>query len=185
MLAKLLVLAVLAAAFVQLWLLAARRVTTARVRIEKVEKTFLPEDKLAQYARDLADSMTLEKQGVHSGLKAKLASHFAYITSVYRQLNLRAAEGKTLPAAAEWILDNYYIVEKEVAKVEESLSPDVLERISVVTEGEQKGNAVSYALAKEFVAHRAAKDRRFVASCIFGRIYAPRQPEQRRDMALF
>lgn len=40
MLAKLLVLAVLAAAFVQLWLLAARRVTTARVRIEKVEKTF-------------------------------------------------------------------------------------------------------------------------------------------------
>ena len=37
------------------------------------------------------------------------------------------------------------------------MSPDVLERISVVTEGEQKGNAVSYALAKEFVAHRAAK----------------------------
>ena len=157
MLAKLLVLAVLAAAFIQLWLLAARRVTTARVRIGKVEKTFLPEDKLAQYAQDLADSMTLEKQSGHSGLKAKLASHFAYITSVYRQLNLRAAEGKTLPAAAEWILDNYYIVEKEVAKVEESLSPDVLERISVVTEGEQKGNAVSYALAKEFVAHRAAK----------------------------
>ena len=70
MLAKLLVLAVLAAAFIQLWLLAARRVTTARVRIGKVEKTFLPEDKLAQYAQDLADSMTLEKQSGHSGLKA-------------------------------------------------------------------------------------------------------------------
>ena len=154
MIAKLLFLIVLVIVFIQLYLTAVRRIHTARIQISKVEKTFLPDDRLAQYAQELADTFCVGEMDCYHTVQARLASYFAYITSVYRQLNVRAAEGSTLPAAAEWILDNYYIVEKQVAKIEDSLSRKLLQNIPAITEGEQKGNPVAYALAKEFVAHR-------------------------------
>ena len=100
MIAKILFLTVLVVVFIQLWLLAARRVSSARVQIAKVEKPFLPDDKLAQYAQELASSFSVGKLNCYNGLKAQLASYFAYITSVYRQLNVKSAGGETLPSAA-------------------------------------------------------------------------------------
>lgn len=157
MIAKILFLTVLVVVFIQLWLLAARRVSSARVQIAKVEKPFLPDDKLAQYAQELASSFSVGKLNCYNGLKAQLASYFAYITSVYRQLNVKSVGGEALPSAAEWILDNYYIVEKEIAKIEDSLSQEMLEQAPAVTEGEYKSKTVAYALAKEFVAHRISQ----------------------------
>lgn len=154
MIAKLLFLIVLILVFIQLYLTAARRIHTARIRISKVEKPYLPDDKLAQYAQELADTFTIGEMDCYTTVQARLASCFAYITAVYRQLNVRAAEGSALPAAAEWILDNYYVVEKQVTKIEDSLSRKLLRNIPAIAEGEAKANPVAYALAKEFVSHR-------------------------------
>lgn len=154
MIAKILFLIVLITLFVWLWSAAARRVSTARVHIGKAEKPFVPDDKLAQLARETANIAMSEKGGSYNGLQPRLASCFAYITSVYRQLSRRDTAGETLPAAAEWILDNYYIVEKKITEIEESLTLSASKNISIVTEGEHKGEAAVYVLAREFALRR-------------------------------
>ena len=42
-----------------------------------------------------------------------LNDSFKYITQTYRGLHKAASQGKSVAPAAEWLLDNYYIIEQD------------------------------------------------------------------------
>jgi cyclic beta-1,2-glucan synthetase len=73
------------------------------------------------------------------------------IDAAYRRL--RAAGGEAIEApAAEWLLDNYYVVERAFAVLREDLARDFEQRLPRLATGPLAGRPLVWSLAREIVA---------------------------------
>lgn len=61
------------------------------------------------------------------------------LTEAYRTLALAAKEKKELSTAAEWLIDNFYIIQEQFVQLKEDLPPSYYKKLPRLTEGEFKG----------------------------------------------
>lgn len=140
-----------------LFFISAKKNLHRRVKISVKEKNFLSDEQIGAYAKTLASMTVSGVKDYRKDMYMHLDESFSYIKSLYAQLSERFFQGKGLPSAAGWLLDNYYIIEKQVAKLEKVSFSKLLAGISAVSEPEYEGQALIYALAKEYVSHRAGQ----------------------------
>src|SRR5659263_279079 len=83
----------------------------------------------------------------------RMNDNYDFILSVYKGLNEDIQKKHSVPSSAEWLLDNFYIIEEQVKGLRRDLAKKSYSRLPVLRSGPLKGYARIFAVAVEIVAH--------------------------------
>ena len=87
----------------------------------------------------------------------RVKENFEYIYMVFKLLNEHLKIGIPIHPAGEWILDNFYIIEKTVKVIIKDLSIKKYTNFIGLENGENAGFARVYVIAKEIISYTDAK----------------------------
>ncbi len=119
-----------------------------------VYDALLSPEALEKHAVEIARNHTVTKDKRSARwLLARMNDNYRFITEVYKKLNEHVNNKKSTVAAAEWLLDNFYIIERQVKEVRQNLSRKNYGKLPVLHEGSLQGYPRVYAIALELVAH--------------------------------
>lgn len=111
-------------------------------------------ERLGQFAEFLANQLTIiPKQVKGKSLVPRLDQNEKNLIKVYKHFSSAVEEGKTLPPAGEWLIDNFHIVEDQIREVREDLPEKFYLELPKINDGELALYPRVYALALSFVAH--------------------------------
>lgn len=133
-------------------------------------------DRLEQHARSLATS-----QPVHSVTRAgkslvgRLRDNEKTLLAAYRAITAAVSRGRPVSPAADWLLDNFHLVEQQVREVRIDLPGGYYRELPKISDGPLAGYPRVFGLAWAFVAHT---DSRFDPDTLarFVRAYQKVQP---------
>ena len=121
---------------------------------------------LEELASQLAD---MHAGGIgHVGSSRVLRSYRANratLKRVYLRLAEAAHKGETLTAGAEWLLDNYHVVERHAAQIKKYLPRGFFKTLPQLTLSQLRGLPRVYHLALEFVVHTDSALDEQLAAC--------------------
>ncbi|MBX9943670.1 MAG: glycosyl transferase, partial [Reyranella sp.] len=108
-------------------------------------------------------------------LAVRLRENERVLLEAYRSIAAAADDGRVVTPAAEWLLDNYHLVEQQVREVRADLPPGYYRQLPKLTDGPLAGYPRVYGLVWAFVAHT---DSRFDPEALtrFVRAYQTVQP---------
>ncbi len=131
-----------------------RYVHTTKSERRNIYDALLSPEALEKHAVEVARTHIVTKNsGSVNWLLVRVNENYRFITEVYKKLNDLVNEKKGTVAAAEWLLDNFYIIEQQVKEIRQSLANNTFNRLPIIKEGSQKGYPRVYAIALELVAH--------------------------------
>ena len=87
----------------------------------------------------------------------RLKENYQYIYMVYKLLNEHLKANISIHPAGEWILDNFYIIEKTVKTIAKELTPKKYTSFLGIANGANSGFARVYVLASEIVSYTDGK----------------------------
>ena len=126
-------------------------------------------ERLEQYAQTLASKhKTVTKKG-RAELLPRLEDNGRKLVGAYRALVEAIRSGRAISPAAEWLIDNFHIVEEQLREIREDLPKSYYHELPKLADGELKDNPRIYALALELIAHTDCRLdthtlRRFIAA---------------------
>ncbi len=111
-------------------------------------------ERARQHARSLAVSqtVTLKPQRVHSVIE-RLQDNAAALLQSYQEISLAVAAGKTVTPAAEWLIDNYYQIEEQIAQTQADLPQGFYDQLPKLAGGYLAGHPRIFGLVWAHVAH--------------------------------
>ncbi|HUE73352.1 MAG TPA: glucoamylase family protein [Pirellulaceae bacterium] len=105
---------------------------------------------LDQHARQLAQSQRVDKSPRKDRrFVARFADNAEFLRSAYEEIAAEIRHGDKVTAEAEWLLDNYYIVEEQLREIRDDLPQRYYWELPKLESGEPR----VYALALELVLH--------------------------------
>jgi cyclic beta-1,2-glucan synthetase len=118
--------------------------------------------------------VTVKPTRGHS-LGGRLAENAAVLLEAYRTIAKGIDERRAITPAAEWLIDNYYVIERQVREIRSALPPGYYRQLPKLADGPFKGYPRVFGLAWAFVAHT---DSHFDPEllCRFVRAYQNVQP---------
>ncbi len=126
-------------------------------------------ERLEQYAKILAlKQRTVTGKG-RADLLPRLENNGRKLVGAYRTLVEYIRNGQSISPAAEWLVDNFHIVEEQLREIREDLPKSYYHELPKLAEGELKGYPRIYALALALIAHTDCRLdtntlRRFIAA---------------------
>ena len=111
-------------------------------------------ERLGEHARSLAAAqgvMAGERKG--ASLAKRLAENEAVLLSTYRDIAKAVDAGTVITPAAEWLIDNFHVVEKQVREIRADLPPGYYRQLPKLASGPFVGYPRVFGLAWAFVAH--------------------------------
>ena len=127
-------------------------------------------ERLEQHAESLAAAqpVTLKPPAVLS-LQTRLDGNAAVLLAAYRASAVELESGRGVVPAAEWLLDNYHLVEEQIREIRDDLPPGYYRQLPKLAEGPFAGYPRVFGLAWAFVAHTDSNFdpdilRRFIAA---------------------
>jgi len=133
-------------------------------------------ERLEQHAQSLAANQPISAAPTTGkSLVDRLADNERVLLKAYRSIAKAADEGRPITPAAEWLLDNYHLVEQQVREVRTDLPPGYYRQLPKVSSGPLAGYPRVFGVAWAFVAHT---DSRFDPEALtrFVRAYQTVQP---------
>jgi cyclic beta-1,2-glucan synthetase len=133
-------------------------------------------ERLEQHAESLAANQPVAAAPmVGKSLVARLADNERVLLAAYRGIAAAADEARPSTPAAEWLLDNYHLVEQQVREVRTDLPPGYYRQLPKLSDGPLAGYPRVFGVAWAFVAHT---DSRFDSEALirFVRAYQTVQP---------
>jgi cyclic beta-1,2-glucan synthetase len=134
------------------YLLVALHSQRSRDSVE-VKDTVLTDEELEKHAAEIARNHPVGRSKSLNWLVRRLNDNYSLISGVYGMLSKDAAGSFPTAPAAEWLLDNFYIIEEQVRIIKRSLSRGRYAKLPVLTKGYLKGYPRVYAIALEIAAH--------------------------------
>ena len=143
---------------------------------EPIRSELFSVERLEQHAESLASH-----QPVHTAttsgksLVARLRDNERVLLDAYGTIANAAGEGRPITPAAEWLIDNYHLVEQQVREVRTDLPPGYYRQLPKLSDGPLAGYPRVFGLAWAYVAHT---DSRFDPETLarFVRAYQTVQP---------
>jgi cyclic beta-1,2-glucan synthetase len=133
-------------------------------------------ERLEQHAGTLAAAQRISANPIaRRSLAGRLRNNETVLLAAYRTIAAAVAESRPITPAAEWLLDNYHLVEEQIREIREDLPPSFY-RLLPKLEGEPfRGYPRVFGVAWAFVAHT---DSRFDPESLrrFVRAYQQVQP---------
>src|SRR5215510_4818701 len=114
---------------------------------------FFSVERLEQYAQTLAaQHKTVTRKG-RAQLLPRLENNGRILEAAYKALVEALREGRAISPAAEWLVDNYHIVEEQLREIRQDLPKSYYHELPKLAEGELEGYPRIYAVALELIAH--------------------------------
>ncbi|MBC8027255.1 MAG: glycosyl transferase, partial [Steroidobacteraceae bacterium] len=111
-------------------------------------------ERLEIHARSLAEAQTITKQpGFRRSLGSRLRNNEKVLLSAYREIAGAVDEGRSITPAAEWVLDNYHVVEEQIREIREDLPPGFYRQLPKLAEGPFAGFPRVFGIAWAYIAH--------------------------------
>ncbi|HTC16054.1 MAG TPA: hypothetical protein VK695_09680, partial [Steroidobacteraceae bacterium] len=133
-------------------------------------------ERLEQHAASLATAQQVtERPTPCRSLRARLRDNESVLLAAYRAIAAAAEEGRAISPAAEWLLDNYHLVEEQIREIRQDLPPGFYRLLPKLSNGPFEGYPRVLGVAWAFVAHT---DSRFDPESLrcFVRAYQRVQP---------
>ncbi|HEY9380532.1 MAG TPA: hypothetical protein VIQ01_04720, partial [Burkholderiales bacterium] len=127
-------------------------------------------ERLEQHAESLAAAQPVAtKPPTVAPLHARLNDNAAVLLAAYRASAEELERGRHVVPAAEWLLDNYHLVEEQIREIRDDLPPGYYRQLPKLAEGSFAGYPRVFGLAWAFVAHTDSNFdpdilRRFIAA---------------------
>src|SRR5689334_4468275 len=114
---------------------------------------FFSVERLEQYAQTLAEQhKTVTRKG-RAQLLPRLADNGRILEAAYKALVEALRQGHAISPAAEWLVDNYHIVEEQLREIRQDLPKSYYHELPKLADGELAGYPRIYAVALELIAH--------------------------------
>jgi cyclic beta-1,2-glucan synthetase len=114
---------------------------------------FFSVERLEQYAQTLAaQHKTVTRKG-RAQLLPRLEDNARKLEAAYKALVEALREGRTISPAAEWLVDNYHIVEEQLREIRQDLPKSYYHELPKLAAGELEGYPRIYSVALELIAH--------------------------------
>ena len=110
-------------------------------------------EQLELHARSLAESHGLGRRRAGGRLLRRLADSERMIARCHDLVSGAHAAGKRLAPAAEWLLDNHYLIEEQVDLARMHFPRGYSRQLPRLAEGDSAGLPRAYDLIQEFVSH--------------------------------
>lgn len=133
-------------------------------------------ERLEQHAETLAAAQPVTQTPVsRRSLADRLEDNEAVLLAAYREVGRTSHAGQPATPAAEWLLDNYHLVEEQIREVRDDLPPRYYRQLPKLAGGPFAGYPRVFGLVWAYVAHT---DSRFDPDmlCRFLRAYQRIQP---------
>ena len=130
-----------------------------RMRLESVllEQPFRDEllsaDQLERYARHLAASHTLAVGRVADKLINRLAENEKVLQSTYDLVAAAVVKNRRISPAAEWLLDNFYLLEEQIHSTRRLLPRSYSQELPRLTAGPAADYPRVYGISLELISH--------------------------------
>ncbi len=105
----------------------------------------------------------------HTGrrLNDRLEENSQRIALAYQAITEAVREGEAITPDAEWLIDNYYVVEDQLREIREDLPAGFYQELPKLTRGPLRGVPRVYLLALELIAHTDSElDDETIARCV-------------------
>src|ERR1700676_3092577 len=127
-------------------------------------------ERLEQHAESLAAAQTITLDPARGRpLLPRVLENGRLLLEYYRATANAIKQGGTITPAAEWLVDNFYIVEEQLREIRDDLPPGFYRRLPKLAAGHLEGYPRVFGVAWAFVAHTDSRFepellRRFVNS---------------------
>ena len=127
-------------------------------------------ERLEQHAGSLAAAQPITTTPpLVLSLQSRLNGNAAVLLAAYRASAMELESGRGVVPAAEWLLDNYHLVEEQIREIRDDLPPGYYRQLPKLAEGPFVGYPRVFGLAWAFVAHTDSNFdpeilRRFIAA---------------------
>ena len=137
---------------------------------EPIRAELFSAERLEQHAESLAAAQrvtTTPRKG--RPLLPRVLDNGRVLLESYRAIAQAIREERAITPAAEWLVDNYHIVDEQLREIRDDLPPGFYRELPKLAEGHLQGYPRVYGLAWAFVAHTDSRFdpetlRRFVCS---------------------
>ena len=143
---------------------------------ESIREELFSIERLEQHAETLAAAQRVTaKPTTGRSLAARLKDNETVLLEAYRAIAEAVDAGRTVTPAAEWVLDNYHLVEEQIREIRDDLAPGYYRQLPKLAAGPFAGYPRVFGVAWAFVAHT---DSRFDPDmlCRFVRAYQRIEP---------
>jgi cyclic beta-1,2-glucan synthetase len=133
-------------------------------------------ERLEQHARSLAEAQrTKVKRRLDGRLRRRLRDNNRTLLAAYRAIAAAIREERAITPAAEWLVDNFHVVEDQIRELRDDLPQGFYRQLPKLVDGPLAGYPQVFGLAWAFVAHT---DSHFDPQtlCPFVRTYQRVQP---------
>ncbi|HEX6318964.1 MAG TPA: glucoamylase family protein [Burkholderiales bacterium] len=133
-------------------------------------------ERLEQHAESLAAAQPITARPMRGrSLAARLKHNESVLLEAYRAIAGALGEGRAITPAAEWLLDNYHLVEEQIREIRDDLPPGYYRQLPKLAGGPLAGYPRVFGVAWAFIAHT---DSRFDPEILrrFVRAYQRVQP---------
>ena len=133
-------------------------------------------ERLEQHGRSLAAAQPVSEERLRGrSLTARLRDNAGVLLAAYRDIATAVYAGRPITPAAEWLLDNYHVIEEQIREIRVDLPPGFYRELPKFADGPFAGYPRVFSVAWAFVAHT---DSRFDPETLrrFVRAYQSVQP---------
>jgi cyclic beta-1,2-glucan synthetase len=121
---------------------------------EAIREELFSAERLEEHARSLARAQPVRPQPDEGRpLAGRLADNGVVLLAAYRTIVKAIDEGRAITPAAEWLIDNYHLVERQVREIRSDLPPGYYRELPKLAEGPFVGYPRVFGIAWAFVAH--------------------------------
>ena len=111
-------------------------------------------ERLEEHARSLAIAQpVIPGRSKGHTLARRLADNGATLLDSYRSIAGAIEQRRAITPAAEWLVDNYYLVERQIREIRSALPPGYYRQLPKLADGPFTGYPRVFGLAWAFVAH--------------------------------
>src|SRR5437870_2062688 len=143
---------------------------------ESIREELFSIERLEQHAESLAAAQPVtSRPAAGRSLAVRLRDNESVLLEAYRAIATAVGAGRVITPAAEWLLDNYHLVEGQIREIRDDLPPGYYRQLPKLTTGPFAGYPQVFGVAWAFVAHM---DSRFDPEMLrrFVRAYQRVQP---------
>jgi cyclic beta-1,2-glucan synthetase len=119
---------------------------------DPIRAELLSVERLEQHAEALAREHRV-RLGRGEDLGRRLRDNEVCLLAAYREIGAAIRDERIITPAAEWLVDNFHVVEEQIREIRDDLPPGFYRQLPKLADGPQRGTPRVFGLAWVYVAH--------------------------------
>jgi cyclic beta-1,2-glucan synthetase len=121
---------------------------------EPIRSELFSVERLEQHAETLAAAQPVTaRDDPGRPMRARINENAKVLVDAYHSIARAMRKDRPITAAAEWLLDNFHVVEEQIREITDDLPPSYYRELPKLAEGHLQGYPRVFGLAWAYVAH--------------------------------